>query len=70
MEVSVPRDRQGEFEPQLLKKNQTGIRPDIEEKILSMHAKGMTKSDVEVHICGKMGQEISEDRSVLTGELA
>ena len=35
---SVPRDRKGEFEPQVLKKNQTSISQDIEEKILSMYA--------------------------------
>ncbi len=50
MEVSVPRDRKGEFEPQVLKKNQTSISQDIEEKILSMYAKGMTTSDIETHI--------------------
>ena len=38
VEVSVPRDRKGEFEPQVLKKNQTSISQDIEEKILSMYA--------------------------------
>ena len=42
VDVSVPRDRKGEFEPQVLKKNQTSISQDIEEKILSMYAKGMT----------------------------
>lgn len=36
VDVSVPRDRKGEFEPQLLKKNQTSISQDIEEKILSI----------------------------------
>ena len=41
VEVSIPRDRKGEFEPRLLKKNQTSISQDIEEKILSMYAKGM-----------------------------
>ena len=40
VEVSVPRDRKGEFEPQLLKKNQTSISQDIEEKILSMYGQG------------------------------
>ena len=34
VEVSVPRDRKGEFELQVLKKNQTSISQDIEEKIL------------------------------------
>ena len=33
VDVSVPRDRKGEFEPQVLKKNQTSISQDIEEKI-------------------------------------
>ena len=47
VEVSVPRDRKGEFEPQVLKKNQTSISQDIEEKILSMYAKGMTTGDIE-----------------------
>ena len=46
VEVTVPRDRKGEFEPQLLKKNQTSISQDIEEKILSMYAKGMTTGDI------------------------
>ena len=32
VEVTVPRDRKGEFEPQLLRKNQTSISQDIEEK--------------------------------------
>lgn len=32
VDVSVPRDRKGEFEPQVLKKNQTSISQDIEEK--------------------------------------
>ena len=48
--MSVPRDRKGEFEPQVLKKNQTSISQDIEEKILSMYAKGMTTGDIEAHI--------------------
>ena len=39
-----------EFEPQVLKKNQTSISQDIEEKILSMYAKGMTTGDIETHI--------------------
>ena len=40
VEISMPRDRKGEFEPQVLRKNQTSISQDIEEKILSMYAKG------------------------------
>lgn len=50
MDVSIPRERKGEFEPQLLKKNQTSISQDVEEKILSMYAKGMNTGDIETHI--------------------
>ena len=60
VEVAVPRDRKGEFEPQLLKKNQTSISQDIEEKILSMYAKGMTTSDIEEHIRDIYGIEVSD----------
>ena len=60
VEVSVPRDRKGEFEPQLLKKNQTSISQDIEEKILSMYAKGMTTGDIEAHIQDIYGLSVSD----------
>ena len=60
VEVAVPRDRKGEFEPQLLKKNQTSVSQDIEEKILSMYAKGMTTRDIETHIQDIYGIEVSD----------
>ena len=60
VEVSVPRDRKGEFEPQLLKKNQTSISQDIEEKILSMYAKGMTTGGIEAHIQDIYGLSASD----------
>ena len=60
VEISVPRDRKGEFDPQLIKKNQTSISQDIEEKIISMYAKGMTTSDIEFHVRDIYGIEISD----------
>lgn len=60
VEVAVPRDRKGGFEPQLLKKNQTSISQDIEEKILSMYAKGMTTGDIEAHIQDIYGVDVSD----------
>ena len=60
VEVSVPRDRKSEFEPQLLKKNQASISQDIEEKILSMYAKGMTTGDIEAHIRDIYGIDVSD----------
>lgn len=59
-DISVPRDRNGEFEPQLVKKNQTTLTGDIEEKILSMYAKGMTTKDIETHIMDIYGLECSD----------
>jgi len=60
VDVSVPRDRKGEFEPQVLKKNQTSVSQDIEEKILSMYAKGMSTGDIESHIQDIYGVEVSD----------
>ena len=60
MVVSAPRDRKGEFEPQVLKKNQTSVSQDIEEKIISMYAKGMTTGDIETHIHDIYGIEVSD----------
>ena len=60
IEIETPRDRNGEFEPQLLKKNQTSITQEVEEKILSMYAKGMTTGDIETHIKDIYGLEVSD----------
>jgi Transposase and inactivated derivatives len=58
--IAIPRDRKGEFEPQLLKKNQSSVSQDIEEKILSMYAKGMTTGDIETHIQDIYGIAVSD----------
>jgi len=60
IDLNVPRDRKGEFEPELIKKQQTSISGDIEEKILSMYAKGMTTSDIETHIRDIYGLSVSD----------
>ncbi len=50
MDISVPRDRNGEFKPQVVKKYQNTVTQDMEEKIISMYAKGMTTADIESHL--------------------
>ena len=45
MDVAIPRDRNGDYEPQLIKKYQNTVTQDMEEKILSMYAKGMTTGE-------------------------
>ena len=58
LDLNIPRDRKGEFEPQLVKKYQTDIT-GIEDKIISMYAKGMTVRDIQSHIEEIYGGEIS-----------
>ena len=48
-EIAVPRDRRSEFNPQILIKNKTSVSEDIEAKIISMYAKGMTCNDINEH---------------------
>lgn len=50
MDIDIPRDRKGEFEPQIVKKYQNTVTQDMEEKIISMYAKGMTTNDIESHM--------------------
>lgn len=49
-ELDVPRDRNGNFEPQLVKKNQTTMSDEIEKKILSLYALGNSYSQIAKHI--------------------
>ena len=58
--IQIPRDRKGEFDPVLLRKNQTSISQDVEAKIISMYAKGMTTADIGDHIRDIYGIEVSE----------
>lgn len=58
--IDVPRDRNGDFDPKILPKNQTSISQDMESKIISMYAKGMSTSDIEEHIRDIYGLEISD----------
>lgn len=60
MEIDIPRDRKGEFEPQIVKKYQNTITQDMEGKIISMYAKGMTTNDIESHMRELYDIEISD----------
>lgn len=59
-ELETPRDRNGSFEPQLVKKNQTKLTPEIDKKVLSMFALGMSYRDIRSHVQEMYGIEISE----------
>jgi len=57
--VGVPRDRSSSFEPVLLPKRQTRIL-GLDDKILSLYAKGMSLSDIQLQIQELYGAEVSE----------
>lgn len=58
IEITVPRDRNSEFDPVIVKKYDRTLGP-IEDKIISMYAKGMTTRDIQSHIGEIYGIEIS-----------
>ena len=49
IELDIPRDRKGEFEPEIVKKNQKNVT-GIEDQIISMYAKGMSTRDISSHL--------------------
>lgn len=49
VEIATPRDRNGEFEPQMVRKNQTRWA-GFDDKILSMYARGMTTREIQGHL--------------------
>ena len=57
-DIDVPRDRNGTFEPQLIKKNQTRF-DGFDEKIISLYARGMTTREIQGHLQEIYGTEIS-----------
>lgn len=60
IELDIPRDRKCEFEPQIVKKNQTDIS-NIEDQVLSMYAKGMTTRDISTHLKSVYGVDASAE---------
>lgn len=59
-ELATPRDRNGGFEPQLVKKNQTRLSDEIDDKIISLFALGMSYRDIQSHIADMYGLEVSD----------
>ena len=59
-DIKIPRDRDGDFEPKVVKKNQTTL-PSIDDQVLSMYAKGMTTRDIEKHLESIYGIDASPD---------
>src|SRR5262245_44283567 len=60
VEISIPRDRAGSFEPQLIAKGQTRF-DGFDDKILSLYARGMTVREIQGHLAELYGTEVSPD---------
>lgn len=58
-ELDTPRDRSGTFEPQLIKKNQTHLTDEIDHKIISLFAHGMSYKAIAEHIKDLYGIHVS-----------
>jgi putative transposase len=60
MPIEVPRDRNGNFNPQIIPKHQTRFS-GFDDKIISMYARGMTTRDIQDHLQEIYGVEVSAD---------
>jgi len=58
-DLETPRDRAGNFEPQLIKKHQTSVNDEIEAKILSMYGLGMSYRDIATQVEDLYGIKVS-----------
>ena len=58
VEVEVPRDRQGSFEPQIVRKRQRRLS-GVEDLVLSLSAKGLTTGEISAHLAEVYGAEVS-----------
>ena len=68
MEIEVPQDRKSTFEPQVVKKRQKDIS-DIDQKIISMYAKGMTTRKISDTLEDIYGFEASEGFTDVTDKI-
>ena len=57
-EIAVPRDRQGEFEPLVVKKHQSNVT-GIEDQIIALYAKGVSTREIQDHLQNLYGIEVS-----------
>jgi putative transposase len=58
--IDVPRDREGTFEPQIVKKRQRRLT-DVDEIVLSLYAKGLTTGEISAHFAEIYGASISKE---------
>src|SRR5690348_4180974 len=60
VDLQVPRDRSGTFEPRIVRKGQTRLE-GFNERIIALYARGMTTRDIRAHLWEIYGVEVSPD---------
>ena len=60
VEVEVPRDREGSFEPVIVKKRQHRLS-DVDAVVLSLYARGLTTGEISAHFAEIYGASVSKD---------
>ena len=60
LELQIPRDRDGDFEPKLVKKHHRRIE-GFDDKVISLYARGMSTRDIQGHLQELYGTEVSPD---------
>jgi putative transposase len=60
VEIEVPRDRAGTFEPQIVKKRQRRLN-GVDEVVLSLYAKGLTTGEISAHFAEIYGASVSKE---------
>ena len=58
--IEVPRDRDGTFEPQIVKKRQRRLT-GVDEIVLSLYAKGLTTGEISAHFAEIYGASVSKE---------
>ena len=60
VDIDVPRDRDGTFEPQLVKKRQRRLG-EVDEVVLSLYARGLTTGEISAHFAEIYGASVSKE---------
>ena len=70
IELSTPRDRNGSFEPQMVRKRQRTLGEGLDDKVLALYSKGFSYSDIQNYLEETFGLEVSSGKlSAITDKI-
>src|SRR5690606_37471462 len=69
-DMETPRDREGSFEPEIVRKRQTVLNESLDNKVLALYALGMSYEAISEHLAEMYGLEVSSAKiSLITDKL-